>query len=151
MEWIKKPYISALDKLKRQIVPIPSASDIRMINAFTGRASRGGIFGRSPFYNQSNREHPEINPHELSDDLASGSPTNRFDQNYLTMVLATAVEDPDEMLGNISAYQLTTLKTLVPDCQGDAQHIKQLLLLWFDIFNSTIFFGHSPKRHQSIF
>ncbi len=71
MKWIKQPYVSALGKLKNQIGCIPSASDIRIINKFTGRASRGRIFGKSPFYNQSNRDHPEIDSFNLAYDLAS--------------------------------------------------------------------------------
>jgi hypothetical protein len=82
--------------------------------------------------------HPTISINTFSQDLVRTR--NSFECSHIaeTFTITAAAANPQNKLNQL---QIQTLTSPIPDCHDDPRFSKQLVVAWFDIFNSLVFGG----------
>jgi hypothetical protein len=117
-----------------QRYPTPFGPNGRLIGSFHGRP----IYIWVPRSLNRVTNHPTINPNEFSQSLVRSR--NKFECSHIAEIFTrtAARANPQDKLNQ---QQMQTLRSPIPDCGDDRRLSKQLVVAWFDIFNSFFFGG----------
>jgi hypothetical protein len=87
-------------------------------------------------------KHNTLDAEKFSYGLVADSKRQRFYANNLSRVLCDVAEvDTQNKFKKLRLHQIKTLQSPIPSSQDNEVKLKRILLIWFDIFNSSFFGG----------
>jgi hypothetical protein len=87
-------------------------------------------------------KHNTLDADKFSLGLVADSKRQRFYADKISRVLCDVAElDTDKKFKKLRYYEIKTLQAPIPSSQDSEFNLKNILLIWFDIFNSVFFGG----------